>query len=54
MKEKKGEILVVLGCLLLITLTVSVAFFMARIEGEGKNIVLKSKDLKITFTLQGS
>ena len=50
MKEKKGEILVVLGCLLLITLTVSVAFFMARIEGEGKNIVLKSKDLKITFT----
>ena len=50
MKEKKGEILVVLGCLLLITLTVSVAFFMARIEGKGKNIVLKSKDLKITFT----
>ena len=50
MKEKKGEILVVLGCLLLITLTISVAYFMARIEGEGKNIVLKSKDLKITFT----
>ena len=50
MKEKKGEILVVLGCLLLITLTVSVAFFMARIEGEGKGIVIKSKELKITFT----
>ena len=50
MKEKIGEILVVLGCLLLITLTISVAYFMARIEGEGKNIVLKSKDLKITFT----
>ena len=50
MKKYKGEILIVLGCILIIGITVTFAYFLANIEGEGKSIILKSKNLKITFT----
>ena len=50
MKKNKGEILIVLGCILIIGITVTFAYFLANIEGEGKSITLKSKNLKITFT----
>ena len=50
MKKYKGEILIVLGCILIIGITVTFAYFLANIEGEGKSITLKSKNLKITFT----
>ena len=50
MKKYKGEILIVLGCILIIGITITFAYFLANIEGEGKSITLKSKNLKITFT----
>ena len=50
MKNKKATLFVILGCILLIGITVSFAYYLASIQGEGKNITLKTKTLKITFT----
>ena len=50
MENKKTTLFVILGCILLIGITVSFAYYLASIQGEGKSITLKSKNLKITFT----
>ncbi len=50
MENKKTTLFVILGCILLIGITVSFAYYLASIQGEGKNITLKTKTLKITFT----
>ena len=50
MENKKTTLFVILGCVLLIGITVSFAYYLASIQGEGKNITLKTKTLKITFT----
>ena len=50
MKNKKATLFVILGCILLIGITVSFAYYLASIQGVGKNITLKTKTLKITFT----
>ena len=50
MEKNKTTIFVILACILLIGITVSFAYYLASIEGTGKSITLKSKNLKITFT----
>ena len=50
MKKNKTTIFVILACILLIGITVSFAYYLASIQGVGKNITLKTKTLKITFT----
>ena len=50
MENKKTTLFVILGCILLIGITISFAYYLASIQGEGKNITLKTKTLKITFT----
>ena len=50
MEKNKTTIFVILACILLIGITVSFAYYLASIQGEGKSITLKSKNLKITFT----
>ena len=47
--QKKQTILVV-ASLLVVVLSVTLAFFTAQIVGEGKNISVSSADLKIVFT----
>ena len=47
--QKKQTILVVAG-LLVVVLSVTLAYFTAQIIGEGKNISVSSADLKIIFT----
>ena len=49
MKRKK-ELLVILSSLLVIVLSVSVAYFTTKILGEGKEISVESADLKVIFT----
>ena len=49
MKRKK-ELIVVLTSLLVIVLSVSVAYFTTKILGIGKEISVESADLKVTFT----
>ncbi|MCI6349930.1 MAG: hypothetical protein MR779_03390 [Tenericutes bacterium] len=49
MKRKK-ELIVILSSLLVIVLSVSVAYFTTKILGTGKDISVASADLKITFT----
>ena len=47
--QKKQTILVV-ASLLVVVLSVTLAYFTAQIIGEGKNISVTSTDLKIVFT----
>ena len=49
MKRKK-ELIIVLSSLLVIVLSVSVAYFATKILGEGKEISVESADLKVIFT----
>ena len=49
MKRKK-ELLVILSSLLVIALSVSVAYFTTKILGTGKEISVESADLKVIFT----
>ena len=49
MKRKK-ELLVILSSLLVIVLSVSVAYFTTKILGTGKDISVESADLKVIFT----
>ncbi len=49
MKRKK-ELLVILSSLLVIVLSVSVAYFTTKILGTGKEISVESADLKVIFT----
>ena len=49
MKRKK-ELIVILSSLLVIVLSVSVAYFTTKILGTGNEISVESADLKITFT----
>ena len=49
MKRKK-ELIVVLTSLLVIVLSVSVAYFTTKILGTGKDVSVTSADLKVTFT----
>ena len=49
MKRKK-ELIVILSSLLVIVLSVSVAYFTTKILGTGKKISVESADLKIIFT----
>ena len=49
MKRKK-ELIVILSSLLVILLSVSVAYFTTKILGEGKEISVESADLKVIFT----
>ena len=48
--EKKKEILVIVGSLLVIILSVTLAYFTVQIIGKGKEISLDSANLKITFS----
>ena len=48
--QKKQTILVVASLLLVVVLSVTLAYFTAQIIGEGKNISVTSTDLKIVFT----
>ena len=48
--QKKQTILVVASLLLVVVLSVTLAYFTAQITGEGKNISVTSTDLKIVFT----
>ena len=48
--QKKQTILVVASLLLVVVLSVTLAYFTAQIIGEGKNISVSSADLKIVFT----
>ena len=49
-KEKKEEIFIVVGCLLVIVLSVTFAWFSIEIIGESKEVTVDSTDLKIVFT----
>ena len=49
MKRKK-ELIVILSSLLVIVLSVSVAYFTTKILGTGKEISVESADLKVIFT----
>ena len=49
MKRKK-ELIVILSSLLVIVLSVSVAYFTTKILGTGKDVSVTSADLKVTFT----
>ena len=49
MKRKK-ELIVILSSLLVIVLSVSVAYFTTKILGTGKEITVESADLKVIFT----
>ncbi len=49
MKRKK-ELIVILSSLLVIVLSVSVAYFTTKILGSGKEISVESADLKVIFT----
>ena len=51
--EKKKEILVIVGSLLVIILSVTLAYFTVQIIGKGKEISLDSANLKITFASGG-
>ena len=51
--EKKKEILVIVGSLLIIILSVTLAYFTVQIIGKGKEISLDSANLKITFASGG-
>ena len=51
--EKKKEILVIVGSLLVIILSVTLAYFTVQIIGKGKDISLDSANLKITFASGG-
>ena len=48
--QKKQTILAVTSLLLVVVLSVTLAYFTAQIIGEGKNISVSSADLKIVFT----
>ena len=48
--QKKQTILAVTSLLLVVVLSVTLAYFTAQITGEGKNISVTSTDLKIVFT----
>ncbi len=48
--EKKKEIFVIIGSLLVIILSVTLAYFTVQIVGKGKEISASSADLKITFS----
>ena len=48
--EKKKEIFVIIGSLLVIILSVTLAYFTIQIVGKGKEISASSADLKITFS----
>ena len=47
---KKKELLIILGSLLVVVLSVTVAYFTTEIFGSGKEISASSADLKITFS----
>ena len=47
---KKKELLIILGSLLVVVLSVTVAYFTTEIFGSGKEISASSADLKIVFT----
>ena len=49
MKEKK-ELIIILGSLLVVVLSVTLAYFTTEIFGSGKDISLDSANLKITFS----
>ena len=51
--EKKKEILVIVGSLLVVVLSVTLAYFTTEIFGTGKDISLDSANLKITFASGG-
>ena len=51
--KKKKEIFVLLGSLLLVVLSVTLAYFTTEIFGTGKDISLDSANLKITFASGG-
>ena len=48
--KKKKELIIILGSLLVVVLSVTLAYFTTEIFGTGKEISASSADLKITFT----
>ena len=48
--KKKKELIIILGSLLVVVLSVTLAYFTTEIFGTGKNISVESTDLKIIFT----
>ena len=50
---KKKELIIILGSLLVVVLSVTLAYFTTEIFGTGKNISLDSANLKITFASGG-
>ena len=48
--QKKQTILVVASLLLVVVLSVTLAYFTAQIIGKGKDVLVTSADLKIVFT----
>ena len=48
--KKKKELIIILGSLLVVVLSVTLAYFTTEIFGTGKNISLDSANLKITFS----
>ena len=48
--KKKKELIIILGSLLVVVLSVTLAYFTTEIFGTGKNISIESTDLKIIFT----
>ena len=47
---KKKELIIILGSLLIVVLSVTLAYFTTEIFGSGKDISVESTDLKIIFT----
>ena len=48
--KKKKELIIILGSLLVVILSVTLAYFTTEIFGTGKDISLDSANLKITFS----
>ena len=48
--KKKKELIIILGSLLVVVLSVTLAYFTTEIFGTGKDISLDSANLKITFS----
>ena len=48
--KKKKELIIILGSLLVVVLSVTLAYFATEIFGSGKEISVESTDLKIIFT----
>ena len=50
MKEKRKELIIILGSLLVVVLSVSIAYFSTTINSKNSNVSTSSAELKIVFT----